>query len=76
MFKKIKKFIFSILNLIFMDHNEKNFMEYLKVHILPRFKKDHIQIAMFTHSRFMRKYLNKSMDELPNNIKLTKEFDL
>lgn len=59
------------------NHNEKNFIEYLKVHILPRFSnKNNINVAMFTHSRLMRKYLNKSMDDLPNNVRITKEFDL
>ena len=59
------------------NHNEKNFIEYLKVHILPRFtNKNNIHVAMFTHSRFMRKYLKKSMNDLPNNVRITKEFDL
>ena len=58
------------------NHNKKSFIDYLKVHILPRFDKDTITIAMFTHSRLMRKYLNKSFEELPNNIKITKQYDL
>lgn len=58
------------------DKHEDCFITYLKKHIIPRFKsKDTIEIAMFTHSRFMRKYLKMTLNELPNNVKITKEYE-
>lgn len=56
------------------NQNEKDFLTYLKAHILPRFNKETVTVAMFTHSRFMKKYLKKTMVDLPNNIRITKEF--
>jgi len=57
---------------------EVNFMIYLQKHILPRFKnkKDTVNISMFTHSRFMKKYLKMTLSELPNNSMVTREYEL
>tara|TARA_B100001996_G_scaffold311655_1_gene253622 strand:- start:326 stop:856 length:531 start_codon:yes stop_codon:yes gene_type:complete len=63
---------------IFTDNdNERNVFAYIKKYILPRFKnKDALAIAIFTHSRFMKKHLQLTMEELPNNVMITKEYKL
>lgn len=54
----------------------KSFIDYLKQNIAPRFKhKDHVTVALFTHSRYMKKTFGlKSMKDVPNNGILTKTF--
>jgi hypothetical protein len=62
---------------IFNDESsEGNFMIYLQKYILGRFKKDHVHISMFTHSRFMKKYLKMNINDLPNNIMIQKEYEI
>lgn len=58
------------------NSHEKSFMEYIKKYILPRFNQEEVHIALFTHSRLMRKHLNKQFSELPNNIMITKTYVL
>lgn len=60
------------------DLPELNFMIYLQKHILPRFKgkKECVHISMFTHSRFMKKYLKMNLADLPNNTMVTREYDI
>lgn len=59
------------------DLPETNFIVYLQKHILPRFTgKEIVHITMFTHSRFMKKYLKMNLTELPNNIMVTREYDI
>jgi broad specificity phosphatase PhoE len=47
----------------------KTFMEYFKEEIVPRFKgREEISVALFTHSRFMRRAFKlKTMGEINNN---------
>lgn len=54
---------------------EDNFMKYIVKHIVPRFKgKTNIKIALFTHSRLMRKHLKMPLNELPNNCTVSKKY--
>jgi hypothetical protein len=59
------------------DSHEESFIVYLQKYIIPRFKsKTLLKIAIFTHSRFMKKHLNMQLTDLPNNVKITKEYDI
>ena len=56
---------------------ELNLLEYLRKHIVPTFpNKSELKIALFTHSRLMRKYIGASLSELDNNIVMEREYDL
>lgn len=47
--------------------SEGSVIEYIKRHVVPTFARDHLRVALFTHSRLMRKHLNMTLDELDNN---------
>tara|TARA_B110000027_G_scaffold37746_1_gene41725 strand:- start:139 stop:672 length:534 start_codon:yes stop_codon:yes gene_type:complete len=55
--------------------HENTFLQYISKHILPKFNGNkHVKIALFTHSRLMRKHLNMSLSELPNNCTVSKKY--
>ena len=56
---------------------EHSFIQYLKTNILPLHNgKECLTIALFTHSRLMRKYLGIPVKQLPNNYMVTREFTI
>lgn len=56
---------------------ELNLLEYLRKHIVSTFpNREELKIALFTHSRLMRKYLGVTLAELENNIVMEREYDL
>ena len=57
--------------------SESSFLEYIKRHIAPMHAaKECLTIALFTHSRLMRKHLNMSLEDLHNNIMVTREYSI
>ena len=56
--------------------SENCVIEYIKRHIAPTFAKEHVKIALFTHSRLMRKHLNIPLSMLDNNCIQSCDYDM